>query len=248
MSQSLSKEEFMARFWKTVLLLLLGGAASSADYGQQREVERPFGGVVDFLSPQEADPILQHSKEVYVKNGCAYCHGVDLNVRNGEAADLMHSAIVGADLKGNLLGPLLRNGIPQTAKLSPMPQYKDLSDKNIEDLTQWIHYARQQGRFKELKVSDGTAGNPVAGKAEFQQACSSCHSVANLAEAVRRYTPAELRVRMLEPPTFISVKSFKLSELHNEIKQQGQQRHAAFLENATKGSVSNMVAYLQTLK
>jgi hypothetical protein len=37
-------------------------------------------------------------------------------VRNGEAADLLHSGLVGADVDGNLIGAILKNGIPQTAK------------------------------------------------------------------------------------------------------------------------------------
>src|SRR4051794_27689680 len=101
----------------TMLVVLLSVPVLAWD----QEVERPTGGVVNFVEPILPDPVLQHSKEVYVLNGCAYCHGVDLKVRNGEAADLLHSPIVAADKNGSVIGPLLRQGIPQTAKLSPMP-------------------------------------------------------------------------------------------------------------------------------
>jgi hypothetical protein len=38
---------------------------------------------------------------------------------------------------------LLKAGVPKTLKLSPMPQYSDLSDRQLSDLVRWIHYARQ---------------------------------------------------------------------------------------------------------
>src|SRR5437016_5515978 len=134
---------------------------------------------IDFIGPPLADPILQHSKETYVLFGCAYCHGLNL-VSRGEATDLMHSALVGKDVNANLIGPLLRSGIPQTAKLSPMPQFSDLSDQQISAIATWIHYARQQGRYKELTEAKNLGpGNVAAGKAYFEQTCSSCHSTAS---------------------------------------------------------------------
>jgi len=113
-----------------------------------------------FLGAPLADPVLQHAKETYVLFGCAYCHGLNL-VARGEAADLMHSALVGRDQNGNVIGPLLRAGIPQTPKLSPMPQFSDLSDQQISAIVTWIHYARQQGLAREAARTEtgGGAGN-----------------------------------------------------------------------------------------
>jgi len=74
--------------------------------------------------------------------GCAYCHGIDLTPRD-EAADLRRSPIVAADVNGNRIIPLLKAGVPKTLKLSPMPQYSDLSDRQLSDLVRWIHYARR---------------------------------------------------------------------------------------------------------
>jgi len=110
----------------------------------------------NFIGQPLPDPVLQHSKETFVLFGCAYCHGLDL-VSRGEATDLMHSALVGRDENGNLIGPLLRAGIPQTAKLSPMPQFSDLSDQQIGALVRWIHYARAQGRYKEIQLAPVSA-------------------------------------------------------------------------------------------
>lgn len=95
-----------------------------------------------YLGPPLADPVMQQAKETYVVMGCAYCHGIDLTPR-GEAADLRRSPIVAADVNGNRIIPLLKAGVPKTLKLSPMPQYSDLSDRQLSDLVRWIHYARQ---------------------------------------------------------------------------------------------------------
>ena len=88
-----------------------------------------------------SDTIMQHNKEAFVIYGCAYCHGMYLTPV-GEATDLRKSTIVGADVNGNLIGKILRNGIPLTPKSSPMPQYSDLKDEEIQAISSYIHYAR----------------------------------------------------------------------------------------------------------
>lgn len=109
--------------------------------GQSLPLLRP-GYDLAYLGPPVADPVMQQAKETYVVMGCAYCHGIDLTPR-GEAADLRRSPIVAADVNGNRIIPLLKAGVPKTLKLSPMPQYSDLSDRQLSDLVRWIHYARQ---------------------------------------------------------------------------------------------------------
>ena len=84
----------------------------------------------DYIGQPLADPVLQHAKETYVIFGCAYCHGVNLEPR-GEATDLLPSRLVGRDTDGKTIAALLKDGIPQTAKLSPMPQFSDLSDQQL---------------------------------------------------------------------------------------------------------------------
>ena len=109
--------------------------------GQSLQPLRP-GYDLAYLGSPLADPVMQQAKETYVVMGCAYCHGIDLTPR-GEAADLRRSPIVAADVNGNRIVPLLKAGVPKTLKLSPMPQYSDLSDRQLSDLVRWIHYARQ---------------------------------------------------------------------------------------------------------
>ena len=195
-------------------------AASIA--AQSTPVRRSYD--TEFLGPPLADPILQHAKETFVLFGCAYCHGLNL-VSRGEATDLMHSTLVGRDENGNRIGPLLRAGIPQTAKLSPMPQFSDLSDGQINAIVKWIHYARQQGRYRELTAGPVQAGDAVAGKAYFDTACRSCHDVnGNLSGVGGKYDAVALRAAMLDPK---------------------QERHHTIVENVSATDVANLVAYLR---
>jgi mono/diheme cytochrome c family protein len=207
-------------------------------------------GVVNFLTPINPDPVLQHSKEIYVLSGCAYCHGVDLKVRNGEAADLLHSGIVGADVNGNLLAPLLHTGIPQTAKLSPMPQFSDLSDREIADIVQWIHYARQEGRYKEIMdAKDADTGDALAGKAYFDKNCSSCHvSASDLANVVKNYDAAGMKAHVIRPALLDAAQSWNDSQQRDAKTAAGRARHQALLENYTAPDVANLLAYLQSVK
>jgi len=204
---------------------------------------------VDYIGAPMADPVLQHSKETYVLFGCSYCHGLYL-VARGEATDLMHSRLVGRDENGNLIAPLLRDGIPQTAKLSPMPQFSDLSERQIADLVRWIHYARQQGRFRELmEVKEPVSGNVATGQAYFDKTCGSCHSMqSNFANLSKKYSSMALRARILRPRFLNAPNSWKIDRTKNTKDMPARQRHLALLENYSAEDVANLVAYLQSVK
>jgi mono/diheme cytochrome c family protein len=202
----------------------------------------------EFLGPPLADPVLQHAKETFVLFGCAYCHGLNL-VSRGEATDLMHSALVGRDENGNRIGPLLRAGIPQTAKLSPMPQFSDLSDQQIAALVTWIHYARQQGRYQEQTAAPIRRGDATAGKAYFEQTCSTCHAVdRDLSGIGRKYDASALRGAILDPKALKVERSFTSARLQDTKLASAQQRHHALLENYAADDVANLVAYLASIR
>lgn len=199
---------------------------------------------IDYIGPPLSDPIMQHNKEMYVSFGCAYCHGLTLTPR-GEAADLMHSALVGADVDGNTIVPLLKAGIPQTAKLSPMPQFSDLSDQQLQAIARYIHYARQLGRYREIVQSRPTAGDASAGKAYFEQQCVSCHAT-NLNAVGRKYDETQLRDQMLRPKNLTGPTSFSVASMGDANTAAARQRHQALLENCTPRQVADLVAYLRT--
>jgi len=144
---------------------------------------------------------LERGRTVYVISSCHFCHGIDLTGAAMGAADLMHLPLVGRDEGGNLIGPIVRKGLPnlQTA----MPQYSDYTNQQISDLAAYVHYLRQQGRYRELtSARDDAAGNASAGRNYFNGAgkCNTCHSLEkDLAGIATKYDDARLRARLLRP-------------------------------------------------
>jgi mono/diheme cytochrome c family protein len=235
-------EDAMSK-WRYVLVcsVVLMGSAAAAQSG------RRAGYDVDFIGAPLADPVMQYNKESYVTYGCAYCHGVDL-VPRGEAADLRQSAIVGADVDGSGIVRVLRAGIPKTSKLSPMPQYSDLSDQQLNAIAAWIHYARRRDRLTTITRADLSPGNATAGRTYFEQRCSSCHSTSgDLAGLDKKYDPARLRAQILEPSALAGDGSFKVDALQNSRVAEGRKRHHALLENYSAGQVADLLAFVQGL-
>lgn len=234
----------MSGFGRVGLVLcgaILAAVAAAAQTAAREDYD------VNYIGPPMEDPVLQHSKETYVVFGCAYCHGLYLAAR-GEATDLMHSRLVGRDENANLMGPLLRAGIPQTAKLSPMPQFSDLSEQQIGDLARWIHYARQQGRFKELmEAKDPGRGDAAAGKAYFEEKCRSCHAAGDLASAAKKMDTGALRGWVLRPPFVEAGASWRVDRMHDP-KNAARARHLGLLENYSAADVANLVVYLESVK
>jgi len=199
---------------------------------------------IDFIGPPLADRVMQQAKETYVVFGCAYCHGVTLTPR-GEATDLTRSALVGSDTNGDRIVALLRAGIPQTAKLSPMPQFSDLSDRQLHDIARYIHYARQESRYRQLVDATLGAGDATAGKAQFDQQCASCHPD-GLVGIARKYDAPTLRDRLLRPRGLADVQSFEVAALRDTKNAAARASHNHLLENYTPTNVANLVAYLST--
>ena len=230
------------------LKLLLAGVILSAGFAAAQDVNSQRG-VINFAAPTNPDPLLQHSKEIYILNGCVYCHGVDLMVRNGEAADLLHSNLIGRDENGNLIGPLLRAGIPQTPKLSPMPQFSDLSDSEIADIVRWVHYARQQGHYNEVMEAKQVTGNSAAGRTYFDQQCASCHSMeTDFSRIGKKYDASVLKTQILRPKFVDAPKSWKLGQPSDPKLDSARHRHLALLENYSPSDVANIESYLLTNK
>jgi mono/diheme cytochrome c family protein len=222
--------------------VLLVVAAVAAQSGARPDYDEAY------LGPPLADPLLQHAKETYVLFGCAYCHGLNLTPR-GEATDLRRSAIVGGDRNANLIGPLLRAGIPQTAKLSPMPQFSDLSEQQLGAIARWIHYARQRARYEELTTQPAPTGDAAVGRKQFDQSCASCHSTeGDLTGVGRKYDAGALRVQILEPKSLGGDTSYRLGPGRDTRTAGGRERHLALLENYSAADVANLVAYLQTIR
>lgn len=135
------------------MLFSMGTTAAQADHPK-----------TDAGGPSAPTPALERGRAVYVLNSCHFCHGIDLTGAAMGAADLMHSPLVGTDRDGDVIGKIVLAGLPnlQTA----MPKFADLTKEEISDLAAYIHYLRQQGRYKEL-MAETNAGDPRAGNHFF---------------------------------------------------------------------------------
>ena len=202
-----------------------------------------------FLGIPLTDTVMQHNKEAYVIYGCAYCHGLNLKVANGEAGNLMTSAYVANDVDANMIGVILRTGVPKTLKISPMPQFSDLSEQNYRALAAYIHYTRAKENYKMLTKQTDKPGNAAAGKTYFQANCASCHSGnKDLAGIGKKYDENALREQVLNPNQFRESKSAMMDSHNNTDLSASRAKHELILENYNAENVSNLVAYLQMLK
>lgn len=213
-----------------------GGLAVATLLFAQTPGKRDAGG---FPAPT---PELERGRTVYVLSSCHFCHGIDLTGAAMGAADLLHLPLVGMDEGGNLIGRIVRSGLPnlQTA----MPQYSDYTDQQISDLAAYIHYLRQQGRYRELSaVKAEQEGDAAAGRIYFEGAgkCGSCHEGGSSLRGIgAKYDAAELRRRLLRPGPADAVSGAATSP--------GLNAHLRLLERYSDTDVENLLAYLRELK
>jgi len=241
-------EKNVRSLYTLCLLLCVVLLGTNCTNSETVQLESRLGYDTAFIGSPLSDPLMQHNKETYVLYGCAYCHGIDL-APVGEATDLRTSPIVATDVNANVIGSVLRAGIPQTPKSSPMPQFSDLSEREIQAIASYIHYARARARYKDLMKEPILAGNAAEGKSYFEQNCASCHAGRrDLPGIGNKYDAFALRKQVLEPALFQPPSSFKLDYRNDVEVNAARAKHQALLENHTEPNVTNIVAYLQTLK
>ena len=209
-------------------MLTLGICGQEAGTGQ-----KDAGGA---HAPTEA---LERGRAVYVISSCHFCHGVDLTQTAMGAANLMHSRVVGADTNGNILGPLVKAGLP--ALQTSMPSYYEMTPKEIFDLAAYIHYLRQIGKYAELMTAELPQGDASQGKSVFDGAagCSKCHTAESLAPRLKKQ-PNEQKKQLLLP----AVARPKEGVAPNAAAQ----AHSKFTENASPKDVADLLTYLRGLK
>jgi cytochrome c oxidase cbb3-type subunit 3 len=146
-------------------------------------------------------PELVESGAALFRQDCSFCHGRDAT--GGETGpDLTRSRLVRADVDGDKIGPVVRNGRPDKG----MPPFAR-SDQQIASLVAFIHTQQNAqnnrgGGRKGVDPSDLQTGNVEAGKKYFEGAggCANCHSpTGDLAGIASRYKGLELEQNMLYP-------------------------------------------------
>src|SRR4051794_8289577 len=77
-------------------------------------------------------PALVDAGQKHFQQNCAFCHGRDAG--GGEPGpDLTHSGVVTADLGGNKIGEVVRNGRP-----GGMPKF-NVTDQELSELVAFLH-------------------------------------------------------------------------------------------------------------
>lgn len=169
---------------------------------------KPASGVEQIAAAAKTySPDLVQQGRALLRKDCSFCHGRDAG--GGETGpDLTRSKLVAADVDGDKIGPVVRNGRPDKG----MPPF-DRSDQEIASLVAFIHTQQANalasaggrggnGGRKGVDASDLQTGNVEAGKRYFEGAggCAGCHSpTGDLAGINSRYRGLELEEQMLYP-------------------------------------------------
>jgi len=123
------------------------------------------------------------------RGNCSFCHGSD--ARGGETGpNLVRDEVVLRDQKGELITPIVQNGIPARG----MPKFA-LSAADISDIAVWLHSQPLSDRGSPSNL-DILVGNAADGEAYFNGAgrCTQCHSpTGDLAGIGSRYEPKTIQ-------------------------------------------------------
>ncbi|HKN77197.1 MAG TPA: c-type cytochrome [Candidatus Acidoferrum sp.] len=131
---------------------------------------------------------------------CGFCHGADGT--GGRGPDLVRSPLVAHDVKGDLIGNVIRQGRPDKG-MPAMP----LTDAQVSDIAAFLHARAaaalsSSGLPEAYPVEKLLTGNSDAGKAFFNGAggCNGCHSpTTDLNGVASKYSPIDLEAHMLYP-------------------------------------------------
>jgi cytochrome c oxidase cbb3-type subunit 3 len=181
-----------------VLVGLGVSAAQTPAHGEQSPSTVKKSDIDASSSYPEA--LVQSGNSLF-RQDCAFCHG--RNAGGGESGpDLTRSKLVTADVNGDKIGSVIRNGRPDKG----MPPF-DRSDEQIASLVAFIHTQQKialekKGGRKGVDASDLQTGNADAGKKYFDGAggCAVCHSpTGDLAGVASRFEGLQLEQEMLYP-------------------------------------------------
>jgi len=150
-------------------------------------------------TPQSFPPEQVRAGQPVFSAQCGFCHGRD--AMGGETGpDLTRAASVAADVRGDTIGPLVRNGRVDKG----MPAFS-LGEADLAAVVAFIHDQKSKaasltGGRRGVELADLQTGNAEAGKKYFAGACSKCHSpTGDFAGLAKRLEGLALLQRMLYP-------------------------------------------------
>lgn len=145
------------------------------------------------------DPAIERGHKQF-EQSCGFCHGPDATGARGP--DLVRSPLVAHDVKGDLIGDVIRHGRPDKG----MPAML-LTEEQVSEIAAYLHARtvealRSSGIPTAYPVEKLLTGNAEAGRTYFDGAggCNKCHSAAgDMKAAASKYSPIDLEARMLYP-------------------------------------------------
>jgi cytochrome c oxidase cbb3-type subunit III len=184
------------RILLVTLACALLGAQTAQRPGQNR---RGAEGTREFLGlGRQPDAAAAARGKPLFSSNCSFCHGA--NARGGDTGpDLLRSAIVLHDNKGEEIGPVVHNGRAARG----MPAFPALTEAQLSDLAEFLHLqvelAANRGTYQ---VKNIVTGNASAGEAYFNGPgkCNTCHSVTgDLLHIGAKFSAADLQHAFLYP-------------------------------------------------
>jgi cytochrome c oxidase cbb3-type subunit 3 len=140
-------------------------------------------------------------------SNCAFCHGV--KATGAQGPDLVRSALVLHDEKGELIGPVVLNGRPDKG----MPSFPSFTQGQIYDIAEFLHSRVEAVANRGLYTVQGVVtGNAQKGQAYFNGAgqCNICHSpTGDLAHIASKFQPADLQAAFLYPASVTAFQTDK---------------------------------------
>lgn len=140
------------------------------------------------------------SGEALFAANCGFCHGRDAT-GGASGPDLTDSALVGQDVNGDKMLPVIRSGRPEKG----MPPFAGLAEADLRKIVEFVHKRKTDeeaspGRRRKVSAEDISVGNADAGRAYFDANCKACHSpTGDLMGIATKYRGLALMQRMLYP-------------------------------------------------
>jgi mono/diheme cytochrome c family protein len=184
--------------WLMIPFCSLTTSAQEPQSPPQNQTPTTEQGGPDTIGGGVQDPSAVERGGKLFASSCGFCHGADARGRSGP--DLVRSNVVLHDIRGNLIGQVVRNGRPQQG----MPAFS-LSPDQISDLAAFLHSKTHGAANRFTYVISGLlTGDAKAGEAFFNGdgKCNTCHSPQqDLAHIASKYDAVELQSRLLAPPS-----------------------------------------------
>jgi cytochrome c oxidase cbb3-type subunit 3 len=156
-----------------------GGGGARPNFPQQ---QRPL-----------ADPaVIARGQALYGVN-CTSCHGADLRGGDQGGPNLLRSAVVLTDQKGENVFNVVRSG--RQGPAGTMPAFH-LPEQDVVAIAEYMHSvlarAGRQGRPPEGETPlelNVLVGDPEAGRTYFARVCGRCHSAAGDLQGIASRVP-----------------------------------------------------------